>query len=161
MSSEPGKSSTNVSRLWPILFLVFGLIGLADATFLTAQKLTNGPLPCGNAQACEIVTSSKYSTIGPVPISVLGVLYYLTVIIISLIIIDTGQEAWVKRLSIITWVGFLASLYLVYLMAFVIKAYCTWCLVSAGTSTLLWLTGLAVQFRRNRSDPFGPLPHIQ
>ncbi|OHA32010.1 MAG: hypothetical protein A2928_00260 [Candidatus Taylorbacteria bacterium RIFCSPLOWO2_01_FULL_45_15b] len=41
-------------------------------------------------------------------------------------------------------VGFLVSLLLLYVQAFVLHAYCLYCLLSAGTSTLLFILGMAI-----------------
>ena len=150
-----------LGRGWAIAFCFFGLIGLADATFLTAQKITGGILPCSSAQPCEVVTNSSYAMVGPIPLAAFGVAYYLVIVIFGLVAFDSKQETWLRRLSVISWVGFLASAYFVYLQAFVIHAFCVYCLVSAGVSTLIWIMGLALQFQRRRADPYGQLPHIQ
>lgn len=133
---------TQIKTVFPALLFVLGLIGFADATYLTVKKLSGQILPCVVTSNCEIVTNSQYANIGPIPVSLFGAGYYLLVIILSIVVLETKSSIWLARLSIFTWVGFLFSLYLVTIMAFVLKAYCFWCLVSAGTSTLLFIVGM-------------------
>ncbi len=128
--------------VFPALLLVLGLIGFADATFLTIKKLSGEVLPCVVTSNCEVVTNSKYATIGPIPISLFGAGYYLLVVIVSIMVLETKNPIWLARLGALTWVGFLFSLYLVYIMAIVLKAYCFYCLVSAGTSIALFIFGM-------------------
>jgi uncharacterized membrane protein len=159
--NRSANPSTPFHRAWPLIFLFLGLVGLADATFLTARKLTNGPLPCFNGTACETVTNSTYATIGPVPVSALGMGYYLMIVVVSLVVIDSGQAAWLRRLSFLTWAGFLFSIYLVSIMAFVLHAWCLYCLISAGTSGSLFIVGLFANRAATHPDKYGPLPPIQ
>ncbi|MBI2984055.1 MAG: vitamin K epoxide reductase family protein [Candidatus Kerfeldbacteria bacterium] len=132
-------------KTWVIVFLVLGVLGFADATFLTVEKLTHGPIPCLVTTGCDVVTNSVYATIGPVPISLLGAGYYLVIVVLSIMVLDTGQVRWLRILMLLTVVGFLFSLYLLWLQAFVLKAYCFYCLISAGISIFLFGTALAAR----------------
>lgn len=137
-----------------IIFLFFGLIGFADAAFLTVEHYRGGPLPCAITSGCDTVTTSRYATIAGIPVALLGALYYLSVIIGAVMVIDAGRPEWLKRLARWTAAGFLASLYFVGLQVFVLKAYCLYCLISAGTSTALFITGLVVLlWRPTATDP--------
>jgi uncharacterized membrane protein len=153
--------TTSFRRAWPVAFLLLGLVGLADATYLTAKKLTNGPIPCLVGGGCDTVTNSQYATFGPIPISAFGVAYYLAIVVLSLVVLDNRQAAWLRRLSLLTWIGFLFSLYLVAIMAIVLKAYCFYCLVSAGASMGLFLVGMLALRALSRPDKYGKLPPIQ
>jgi uncharacterized membrane protein len=50
---------------------------------------------------------------------------------------------WAARLTVAGMVG---SLYFVYVQAFILSAYCLYCMGSALTSTLLFLIGLRIIF---------------
>ncbi len=125
-----------------ILFIIISLIGLVDAGYLTYEHYAPFPLPCSNF-ACETVTTSKYSVLfGVIPLSLMGMLYYITILVGSIIVFVTKNETLLKLISSFTVVGFLTSLYLVYLQLFVLDAICIYCMLSAGTSTLLFVVGV-------------------
>jgi uncharacterized membrane protein len=147
-----------VRTVWPVLLLAVGLIGLTDATYLAVKKLSGAVVPCLTTSGCDIVTNSSYATIGPVPISLLGALYYLAIVVVAVYVLDIKSPVWLGRLANLTWIGFLFSLYLLAIMAFALKAYCFYCLVSAGTSITLWVIGrLAKRTLRHSFDtPFPP-----
>ncbi|TSC84288.1 MAG: Vitamin K epoxide reductase [Parcubacteria group bacterium Gr01-1014_13] len=142
-NSETSSNKLVALSNWlPISFLILSAIGFIDATYLTTQHFLGTPIACSILKGCEEVTTSRYSTIGPVPISLLGSLYYLTVLILGVIYLDTKKIKALNLLAKITPLGFLASAYLVYLQIFVIKAICLYCMGSAVTSTLLFVLSL-------------------
>jgi uncharacterized membrane protein len=139
---------TRITRL-TLPLLIVSVIGFIDAAWLTIQHLTGGPVPC-LVSGCETVTTSQYATIGPIPIAALGAVYYVTLALVSIAIMNQQRGDWLQRISLVPITGFLFSLYLVYLQAFVIEAYCLYCLVSAATSTVLFLIGVWIYTQRNR-----------
>jgi uncharacterized membrane protein len=126
--------------------LIFGFVGLAligflDAIYLTVSHYT-GHINCSVISGCQEVLLSPYSKILGIPLALLGALYYLFILINSLLYID-NQNKWSKIfLSYLPIFGFLFSLYLLYLMIFVIEALCQYCLISAGSSTILFILSL-------------------
>lgn len=147
------------------IFLVFlSLVGLADATYLTWNKLNNTVPPCGLNTNCDAVLTSSWATIGHIPISALGMLFYA--IIFLLAVMQLGEVRlgrFTKRfrfisipelLLIFTSIGLVFSGYLVSIMAFVIGQWCQYCLLSAGTTTLLFLLSLVQLALPTTHSPF-------
>ncbi len=128
-----------------IAFLIIAAIGLLDASYLTTKHYLGGPLPCLTGGSCIAVTSSEYSSILGLPVALLGAIYYLSVLILTLAYFESGSSAPLKLAAQITIIGLLASLYFVSLQLFVIKAICIYCMISATTSTLLFLISLRLQ----------------
>lgn len=131
------------------LFVVAAL-GFADATYLTIEHYNNRIPPC-TTDGCEIVLTSVYATIAGVPVALLGAVYYLAILVLLVTYLDSKNEKFVRWALSLTVIGFLASLYLFYLQAFVIKAFCQYCLVSAGTSTALFIAALVI-FKKYRNE---------
>lgn len=126
------------------VFIVFALIGFADATFLTIEGIIGAPVPCSIITGCEEVLSSRYASIGGIPTASLGVVYYAAMFFLGLLSITRGEKKyliWAAKLSV---VGILASLVFISLQLFVIKAICLYCMVSAATSTALFALGILV-----------------
>ena len=133
-----------------VLFLGIGLIGFADSSFLAMKHYLALPVPCFIVQGCDIVTTSRFSMIGPVPLAVLGMLYYLVVIILAVAYFDSKKKNILLFLAKFSVIGFATSVYLVYLQAFILHAFCLYCLISATTSTLLFLIGVSVLLLERR-----------
>lgn len=143
------NKSAKIPNWLPICFLIFSAIGFADATYLTVKHFLGTPIPCAILQGCEQVTNSQFATIFGVPVALLGSGYYLTVLILSVIYLDTGKLLALKLAALATFFGMLASLWFVFLQIFIIKAICLYCMVSATTSTLLFISGLMF-FAKNK-----------
>lgn len=127
-----------------ILVLILGFIGFADATYLTATHFMDAPPGCGESGGCEEVTTSEYSTIAGIPVAMLGVLFYLSVIFISLLWLDRGPDLISRFLPLLTLPGFLFSCWFVYVMFFLLEAICWYCLGSAASSTLIFISALLI-----------------
>ena len=141
-----------VSKWLLIVMLIFSLLGFFDATYLAVkyyQGLAIGCLGLGN---CEKVTTSQYATIGGVPLSLIGAIYYLFIFILIGTYFLTLKNSIIDFAARFTIVGFLISLLLVYLQLFVIQAICIYCMISAFTSTILFAFGsLIIKFQKVES----------
>ena len=129
-----------------ILIGLFSFLGLMDASYLAAKHYT-GTIPVGAmVKGCEAFTTSQYATIGlpavegGISVALLGVIYYLAVLIISIAIIDTKSDRLKKFLAGFSVIGLMASIWFISLQLFVIKALCLYCLASAFSSTAIFIT---------------------
>ena len=150
-NESSSKPLIAIPKWLPILFLPVSAIGFVDATYLAAKHYLGSPVSCNLLKGCEQVTSSQYSAIFGVPVALLGSIFYLTILIISIIYFDTKKEKVFLLASMLTPVGFLASLWFIYLQVFVIRALCLYCMVSATTSTTLFILSL-LYLNRYRSQ---------
>ncbi len=144
-------SSTNQSQIIPNIFLIgitlVGFTGFLDSVYLTAKRFVGGPIPCFVFTGCDTVAQSPYALLFGVPLSVIGMFYYLSVILLVVFYFGTKQQIAMKVFSLLSVVGFLASVYFIYLQAFVIKAFCFYCILSAVTSTTLFVLGATIWFQ--------------
>lgn len=76
--------------------------------------------------------------------ALMGALYYLAIILALVLYLDLRRDWIIKWTARFTTMGFLFSLYLVYLQLFVIKAICQYCMLSALSSTGLFVIGVLV-----------------
>ena len=133
------KLNLNSIKLITAGWLTVSLIGFVDATYLTIQHYRGASLDCYVLRDCEEVTTSQYATIGSIPIALLGALYYLSIILLSAAYLDTKHNRLLTIISLLTTLGFLASIFLVYLQIFVIRALCSYCLLSALVAAALFI----------------------
>jgi uncharacterized membrane protein len=122
---------------WIIVYAVFALIGLADAAYLSMMHFYQADVGCSLISGCDAVLSSEYATIAGIPLAYLGLLYYLSLLVLTGLYYQTDKPVFLKALLGINLSGFAFSLWLVYLQAFVIEAFCQFCLISALVTTVL------------------------
>ncbi len=126
------------------------LVGLLISGYLLYTYVADAPIVCVNS-GCEIVRESQYAYFLGIPLPVYGLLMYIFVFIISFLRttldkIDHHHLAN-KLIFLSALLGVVISAYLTYLEAFVIKAYCMWCVASAVIVTLILILS-AIEIRR-------------
>lgn len=146
------KPPVTVPRLIVILLIVLAVVGFGVATYLTVEHVRGNLPSCSVVGGCEDVLTSKYATIGSVPTAVLGIGYYLVIIILGLLYLDVSNIFIMRLVGWLTVIGFVASLYLVYLQLWVIGAICLYCMTSALVCTLLFVIDLVIWKRYLRAQ---------
>jgi uncharacterized membrane protein len=132
-----------------LLAAVVALGGIADAVYLTIHHLTAEPVPCGEAFDCGAVLTSPYAEIGGIPLAAFGAAAYFAAFSLALLAAFGNRLMW-KLFTVQIVLMALFTLYLLYLQAFVIKAYCQFCLISAGITFTLLIIALISKFWRSR-----------
>lgn len=120
---------------------LLALLGLADAGYLTVQALTGETLSCGGSADCFRVLGSSYSHIAGVPVAALGALGYFGVFS-SATFAGFGYARARKIFVILIWIMFAVTLWFLCVQAFLLHAFCRYCLFSAAITFLL--AGLVV-----------------
>lgn len=152
-SLEKPSTRTRLLPSWLIAgFISISFIGFLDASYLTISHYTGSALTCTLIQGCDIVTTSKYSEIFNIPVALLGMLYYLSILVLTLLYFDTKNPLLLRIIQPLTILAFLASIYFVYLQAFVINAFCQYCILSGITSTILFFFGL-ISMKSQKNNP--------
>lgn len=131
-----------------VSILVVAFLGFIDASFLTAEHYSEMTPPCFIVQGCDVVTTSSYSKILGIPVSLLGALFYVSILILGIYYVDKKKSVALTLIHLATSAGFLMSLWFVYVQAFILKSWCLYCLFSAGTSTVLFVLGAIAFYRK-------------
>lgn len=126
--------------------ILFGLAGLILALYIyTTKKNKAKVLVCPIGGHCDAVVNSKYSKFLGVPVELMGSLYYALVVIFYLINAlqpEFFSDEVLFFATSFSVVAFFFSIYLVFIQAFTIKNWCTWCLFSAGFTTFIAVTAV-------------------
>lgn len=117
------------------------LAGLADATYLTVMALTGETAACGGSTGCFEVLGSQYSTIAGIPVAIFGIAGYFAAFSFATFAAFNYKRAR-GLLALTVWAMFAMTLWLLYVQAFVLHAFCRYCLFSAAFTFLL--AGLVV-----------------
>ncbi len=131
--------------LFNIAPIVFALAGSSVASYVHIKKTTNLPMVCPLKGDCDSVTRSRFSTFLGIPVETIGLAYYALVAVVYALntILPSGLPDVVMFLTIGVTIGaFVFSLYLTFIQAFVVRSWCTWCLLSAGFSTFIFITAV-------------------
>jgi uncharacterized membrane protein len=128
---------------------IIALLGLADGIYLTVEHITGRSAQCIASSGCQEVLSSKYAAFGPVPLASLGALAYFTAFSLAFLA-AFGYPRCRTLFALVVGVMFAVTLWLFYLQAAVLHAFCDYCLFSAAVTTTLTLIVIANAFRRRR-----------
>lgn len=130
---------------------LLSLIGLFIAAYMLFVKLGwIGTLICGVGGSCDTVQASRWAVFLGVPVPAWGVAGYALILAVAVVGVSprwAGDGRVGRILVALTGVAFAFSMYLTALEAFVIRAWCRWCVVSAIVATLLFILSL-VELRR-------------
>jgi uncharacterized membrane protein len=142
--NENSKPTTPRSRAEVIFYcavVLIALAGLVEATYLTVIFLSGETAVCGESADCFKVLGSSYARIGSIPVSGLGALAYFSVFMFA----TFAAFNYARARTFLTWTVitmFLVTLWLLFVQAFRLHAFCRYCLFSAALVFLL--TGLIV-----------------
>jgi len=120
------------------ILITLALVGMFDTAYLAAQHISGDHVACGIAEGCDSVLNSKYSEVFGIPLALIGFLYYTTALIFIFIYTVTNSKKALSFLVKITGLGLVASIYFIYLQLVVLEAICTYCMLSAIITLLLF-----------------------
>jgi len=105
---------------------VVAFFGIAVAGYLTWAHYADATLVCVRGGGCETVQHSSYSEIAGIPVALLGLVSYVTIVL--LLAWDSTNAR--MGAAVLAFVGLLFSAYLLVLQLFVIHALCIWCVAN-------------------------------
>jgi uncharacterized membrane protein len=116
----------------PFATMVVSLLGLADSAYLTYQHFSESATFAGCSESgavnCVAVTTSAWSHVGVFPVSVLGLAFFVFMVVVN------SRWGWKAPWSIVHWVrlgsvvvGIVFVLYLIWAELFRINAICLYC----------------------------------
>jgi uncharacterized membrane protein len=144
MSEPPAAQERPRPRLF-VLAALLALVGLADSIYLTITHLTGEDVTCVASSGCSEVLSSAYSSVGSIPLGAFGALGYFAAF--SLATLAAFRYRYARKFLTILVAGMLATtLWLLYVQAFVLHAFCDFCLLSAALTLSLSIIVAVVQF---------------
>jgi uncharacterized membrane protein len=127
------------------LTIALTVVGLLVAAYMTVYAITSNDNMCIGSQDCSVVNASKYSKIDllgfKIPVAVLGVAGYAA--ILSVLLLEPRIGFLEENGSLVFFglalMGFLFTLYLIYVEIALIRAYCPFCIASQAAMTLIFI----------------------
>lgn len=136
-----------LNKILLILIAIFATIGMFDSLYLTVTHYTKANVPCSVTHGCETVLRSSYSEILGIPVAAFGVVFYVVMLFGVIYMLTNKTYHW--WLSAWGLVGVCSTLYLLYIQGVVLHAWCQYCLLSAFTSTLIFVLTTMLYFKNN------------
>jgi uncharacterized membrane protein len=116
--------------------------GMVDALYLSIKR-NAGPIPCHITRGCTDVLTSKYSAIAGIPLSWFGLAFYLAIFSMVIIMLFEDPEQPARQVSVLLFylagMALIISALLVGIQAFILKAFCEYCLLSAALVLTIFL----------------------
>ncbi len=150
-----------------ILILIFSLFGVAEAGLLTAAKYNDAIAAlCGedSGNSCNTVQNSRYGYLFAsenkqtgaqeykFPITLAGIFFYAILFIMSYVYFknEKSKQKTSKKfqyaLFIIGTLGVIFSAVFTWIQAYLIEAFCTYCLISAINTVILLILIIKLVF---------------
>jgi uncharacterized membrane protein len=121
------------------IFYIFAGIGVVDTLYLIYHMITRTDVACPffPKEWCRKVQYSRYSKTFGIPNPLAGLTMYLVIIYLTWQY-GRGTVVFWPIQAIVTF-GFLFSMYFTYIQGFVLRAFCTWCVLSAICFTAMFI----------------------
>ena len=138
-----------ILRRLAIIFSILGLIISSYALYLHFRPLGDSWCDLSTAFSCDLVNKGPWSEIFGIPVAFFGIPGYAILLILSVF----RPKHWQRWFLLVALTGIVFSLYLTYLEAFVILAWCIVCLSSLAVITILGFIGMLMQrnFLKNKN----------
>lgn len=122
------------------LILFFSLAGFGVAYYIYKTNKENRVLVCPLKADCEAVVKSPFSRFLGIKVEVLGIIYYIFIFLAYLFYFIYNSKILILDFVLfkISFLAFLFSLYLTLIQIFKLRKFCSWCLVSAFLSFLIF-----------------------
>lgn len=139
MSDDPGQGFQLTAKHLALLFVV---VGLLISGYLSYTKLVQAQVVCveGESFDCDTVQHSVWSKLAGIPVAYLGFAGYALIGVLFLL--EDRNDFLADNARLILFVtgliGWLYSMWLVYVQAAILQTFCQWCIGHEVNFTLLF-----------------------
>lgn len=122
-----------------VVMAALGGFGVSANIWLA--KRSKKQLVCPSGSDCNIVVTSRYSKFFSIPLEYFGMFYFATIFVSYLVLVFSPQSLMgTPHLLIITLsvCAFFFSSYLLFVQAFLLRAWCIWCVLAAMLSLTIF-----------------------
>ncbi len=122
------------------VIIALTILGLLVSIYMTIYKITDNDSMCIGSGDCKAVNQSGYSEINGIPVAMIGVAGYLSILAVLYLERQPGffQENGGMLLFGITLLGFLFTVWLIFVEVALLKKFCPFCITSQIAMTLIF-----------------------
>lgn len=140
---------------WRGIALLAAIVGAGASAYLLVEYVTGQPGLCLTGSGCDLVRASAFAYPLGIPLPLIGLAFYVVAAALVLRTTDAQPIAGITpvlALQLAAATGAAASLVLTGIEAFVIKAFCSWCLVQAAAALVLFAAAMLLA-RAGAAEP--------
>lgn len=131
--------------------IALAVLGMLVSIYMTIFKLTENKNMCLGNGGCSVVNSSSYSEVsGIIPVALIGVGGYL--VILAVLLLENRIKFFKQNGTLVVFglslIGFLFTIYLIYVELALIHALCPFCVTSQITMTVLFILSVILLVRQ-------------
>jgi uncharacterized membrane protein len=129
-ASVTAPPARRTSRIYPVIALLAlaGILVSSISLYHHFSKSKTSFCDIGQSFNCDLVNRSQYSIFHGIPVALLGILGYLLILSLATVYREKAETPFI--LAGVSLGGFGFALYLTYIEAFVLHAWCILCLSS-------------------------------
>ncbi len=124
-------------------------LGLIVSGYLFISYVSPTPITCLSGHGCEAAQASKYSSFIGIPTPAYGIVFYLLLGIAGSLWNEETKKKLMLPLAVLVSSGVGVSAFLTYVEAFVIDAWCSWCVASAILTLLAGILTWSLAAKHN------------
>jgi len=121
--------------------IALAIIGLLVSIYMTVFKFTGNTNMCVGSGGCTVVNSSPYSEVNGIPVAVIGIIGYIA--ILGTLWFERRPGFFKDNGNMIFFglslMGFLFTVWLIYVEIALIQALCPFCLTSQVVMTTIFI----------------------
>jgi uncharacterized membrane protein len=127
--------------------VVVAIAGFSDAAYLSYEYLRAAPVVCPVfGDGCFKVEQSRYAEFFGIPTPLFGVAFYLVMFGFILWYFLKEKKVVLNIIGLLSLAGFLVAIMLTYIQYYILDSFCFYCLISATSSTLIFILGCTLLF---------------
>ena len=134
VTAPPARSASRLNTAIALLALA-GILVSSLSLYHHFSKSKTAFCDIGQSFNCDLVNRSQYSMFHGIPVALLGILGYLLILSLATVYREKAETPFILAGSVLT--GFAFALYLTYIEAFVLHAWCILCLSSLALIGIL------------------------
>jgi len=124
--------------------LILVVIGLLVSVYMTIYKATSNDALCLGSGDCSTVNASRYSEVYGIPVASIGIAGYFAILLVQWF--ERRDKFFEKNGPLLVFglalTGFLFTVYLIYVEAAILRAYCPFCLTSQVAMTIIFIISI-------------------
>jgi uncharacterized membrane protein len=137
----PVAAQPRIRTIFYTAAALISLIGVVEATYLSVLALTGEMAVCGGSADCFRVLGSQYARVMGIPMALFGTFAYFSTFSCATFA-AFGRARARTFFAFTVWAMFAVTLWLLFVQAFLLHAFCHYCLFSAAMIFLL--AGIAI-----------------
>jgi len=142
-----------------LILTVLAMLGIMDAGYITYGELSGQVPNCQPPFSCQTVLDSPWSKVGLIPLAAFGLIFYAVMFTFGILSFMDVRSISIKKhkvpvhvlIVVLGSAGMLFSMWLIFVMGVILKAWCLYCLLSAINCSMIFILSLLL-FRTARMD---------